>query len=423
MPCPGDEAKNLGVAPHVGYHVFISGQSSEFDRTVWATRLTFRAQVSLPTMIYDHDTDTELPHNFFDEEFGPQTKILPPSRPLTEPTPMAYMITKTRMCIEFGNVLQAVTRVGRPVQYDEILMHDKKLREIADEMPPHLKMQSLEGSHDPVTLIIARFNLSLLHQKILCMLHRKHLIRARQNPRYAYSRRTAIETSLASMENLRTIYRECQPNGRLRTMKWYVHSTARDTMLSTMLVLLDLHHDTLDAASGSRHNSQALYFWTPEQHAEMISSLEAVKDIWKTMAQESVEAFKAGNILELMLKKIKNPSPQTQEAEPMKPDLNLFGNFDSADMQPEHSAAMTLGMLSSGLTPSYQSPGGTNYPPPDISADAGTGLTPSFQGDGLPGISNAASPFSMFNAGDMALDQTLDWVCVCFTLISLHEKI
>ncbi|KAI1855471.1 hypothetical protein JX266_000336 [Neoarthrinium moseri] len=409
------------IAFRMGYHrdaewfPSITPFQGEMRRRTWAlirmSDIMFSFQVSLPTMIYEHVTDTKLPHNIFDEEFGPGTKVLPPSRPITEPTPIAYMIAKSKLCIEFGNILQTVSRVGRQATYEEILCHDRKLREILDELPPHLKMQPLEGSHDPVTLIIARYNINLLYQKIMCMLHRKHLIRARHNPRYAHSRRSAIEAALETLSHLRTINRECQPTGRLRTMKWFVQSTSKDTLLPTMLIVLDIHHDNMASAPGQRQDSQTMYFWTPEQRADMIKSLESVRDIWKSLTQDSVEAFKAANILEIMLEKVKNPNSLPSEATKQE---NLFGEFGSADLQPEHSAAMTLGMMSTGLTPNYQSPGGTVYPPLDMGVrDMGSGLTPNFTNDVLAGMNNPASPFSMFNSlsntGDMAVDQSFDW--------------
>ncbi|KAJ3573562.1 hypothetical protein NPX13_g4658 [Xylaria arbuscula] len=412
------------IAFRMGYHrdaewfPSISPFQGEMRRRTWAllrmADIMFSYQVSLPTMIYEHDTDTKLPHNIFDEEFGVNTKVLPPSRPVTEPTPIAYMIGKSRLSFEFGNILQAVTRVGKLVPYDEILQHDRKLREIMDEFPPHLKVQPLDGSHDPVTLIIARYNLDLLYQKIMCMLHRKHISRARQNPRYAHSRRSAIEAALGTLNHLKSIYRECQPTGRLRTMKWYVSSTSRDTLLPTMLVIMELHHDHMANACGKRQNSQAAYFWTPEQRQEMLQTLEDVREIWSKLSQESVEAYKAWNILNIMLEKIKNPEP----APPSTSDApsaaeNIFANFNSSDMQPEHSAAMTLGMMSGG-TPSstFQSPGGTTYPNLDLGATMGLSSLPDFQPD-LGAINNAASPFSMFtNLGsnnNMAIDQNFDW--------------
>ncbi|KAI0010990.1 hypothetical protein F4779DRAFT_616058 [Xylariaceae sp. FL0662B] len=411
------------LAFRMGYHrdaawfPSITPFQGEMRRRSWAlvrmADIMFSYQVSLPTMIYEHDTDTKPPHNLFDEEFGPASKALPPGRPRTEPSPIAYMIAKSTLCVEFGNILQAVSRVGKQVTYDEILAHDRKLREIMDEFPPHLKLQPLEGSHDPVTLILARFNLDILYQKVMCMLHKKHMIRARQNPRYAYSRRSAIEASLQTLAHLRTIHRECQPNGRLRTMKWFVSSTSRDSLLPTMLVILDLHHDYNAARSIQRQDSQTAYFWTPQQRQGMIDCLENVRDIWTSLSQESVETYKAANILDIMLSKIKNPEPATSSTE-MSPvqNENLFGNLGTGEMQPEHSAAMTLGMLSGGLSPNFQSPGGTTYP--DLSGiGTGTGLTPEFQPDNPAIINNAASPFSMFTnlggAGSMGMDQNFDW--------------
>ncbi|KAI0171934.1 fungal-specific transcription factor domain-containing protein [Hypoxylon sp. FL1284] len=426
-------AYRMGYHRDPGWFPSITPFQGEMRRRTWAllrmADTVFSYQVSLPTMIYEHDTDTKLPHNIFDEEFGPNTKTLPTSRPITEPSPIAYMIGKTKLCIEFGNILQAVSRVGKQVSYEEILSHDRKLREIMDEFPPHLKIRPLEGSPDPVTLIIARFNLDILYQKIMCMLHKKHMTRARQNPRYAHSRRSAIEASLDILGHLRTIHRECQPNGRLRSMKWYVSATSKDTLLPTMLILLDLHHDRAAATSGKRQDSQAMYFWTPEQRADMISSLEAVSDIWKSLAHESVEAYKAANILEIMLGKIKNPEPAADGAA-LSPGQseNLFGNFGT-ELMPEHSAAMTLGLLSGNMTPgmtpamtpAFQSPGGTAYPNldlgplPAIGAAAAapattTGLTPEFQPDI---VNNAASPFTMFTTlgggANMALDNNFNW--------------
>ncbi|KAI6091278.1 fungal-specific transcription factor domain-containing protein [Hypoxylon rubiginosum] len=421
------------LAFRMGYHrdpdwfPSITPFKGEMRRRTWAllrmADIVFSYQVSLPTMIYEHDTDTKLPHNIFDEEFGPNTKTLPPSRPMKEPSPIAYMIGKTKLCIEFGNILQDVTRVGKQVSYDDILLHDRKLREIMDEFPPHLKIRPLEGSHDPVTLIIARFNLDILYQKIMCMLHKKHMIRARQNPRYAHSRRSAIEASLEILGHLRTIHRECQPNGRLRSMKWYVSATSKDSLMPTMLIILDLHHEHAATSSGKRQDSQAMYFWTPEQRAEMISSLEAVSEIWKSLAHESVEAYKAANILEIMLEKLKNPEPAPGSADiPLVQPENLFGTFGS-EMMPEHSAAMTLGMLSGGLTPGvtpgFQSPGGTTYPSLDLGAmpgtgvTPGTGLTPEFQPDSLGLNNSAASPFTMFTTlgggGNMGIDHNFNW--------------
>lgn len=393
--------------------------------------VVFSHQVSLPSMIYDHDCDTQLPHNIFDEEFGPETKVLPPSRPDSEPTPVSYMIVKVKLCLELGNILQATNRVGKQVAYDEILRFDARLRELREEHPPHLRMQSLEGSNVPLTLIVARFNVDILYLKIMCLLHRKYLTRSRENPRYAHSRRSAIESALEMLDHLQVLHRESQPHGRLRSIKWFVASIAtKEFLLPAMLVMLDLHYDQQTENTGGRQDSQAMYFWTPEQRLEMIRALEAASAIWEGLADTSMEAVKAYQISKIMIEKVNNPNAagaptgavpaatgHQPGAVPMRDDM--FAGL-GAEMHPEHSAAMTLGMMSSGgLTPNsaavlggaMQSPGGTTYPPLDFSMSTGerTGLTPDISGD----LGGNSSPFSnMFYqmSNGMEIGQNFDWV-------------
>lgn len=404
-------------------------------RRTWAlvrmSDVVFSHLVSLPSMVYDQDCDTQLPHNIFDEEFGPDTKVLPPSRPSSEPTPISYMIVKVKLCLELGNILQVTSRVGKQAAYDDILRFDARLRELRDEIPPHLKMQPLEGSTDPLTMIVARFNVEILYLKIVCLLHRKYLARSRDNPRYAHSRRSAIEASLEMLRHLISLHRESQPNGRLRAIKWFVASIAtKEFLLPTMLVILDLHFDQQTSGTGrQRQDSLSANFWTPEQRLEMVRSLETTRDIWEGMTDGSMEAVKAYNIIKIMLEKTRTPGQESQpsnapSAGPQQPGADvakddLFSNAAGASLEPEQSAAMTLGMLSSGgLTPNtaaafggtMQSPGGTAYPGMDLSVPPvgeGTGMTPDFSGDlGLtPG-----SPFSSMFGNGMDIGQNFDWV-------------
>ncbi|KAK4197733.1 fungal-specific transcription factor domain-containing protein [Triangularia verruculosa] len=427
------------VALRMGYHrdgkwfpTTITPFQAEMRRRTWAlvrtTDIFFSHQVSLSSMINENDCDTELPHNIFDEEFGPDTKVLPPSRPNSEPTPISYMIVKIRLCLELGNILQMTGRVKNQVHYDEILRYDSKLREIKAELPPHLKLQPLEGSHDPLTLIIARFNIDILYLKIMCLLHRKYLPRARHSPRYVHSRRSAIEASLETLRHLATLHRESQPNGRLQSIKWYVTSVAtKDFLLPAMLIALDLHFDNEAQRSGERQSSHSLFFWTREQREEMIRSLEQTIEIWKGLVDISIEAVKASNVLDVMLAKIKSSvRPDNRGASPPEVVMRTdpFGPVDLEVSQPEHSAAMTLGMLSSGnplsgnLASAFntvQSPGGTTYSALDLglkpdSLDTGAGAASDFANASL--LDGAQSPLSMFNSmahSGMDFGSNFDW--------------
>lgn len=416
------------IAFRMGYHrdakwfPSITPFQAEMRRRTWAlvrmSDIIFSHQVSLPSMIFEHDCDTQLPNNIFDDEFHPGSKELPPSRPLSEPTPISYMIAKSKLCNELGNILQATTEIGRHVSYDEIIRFDAKLRQIMQELPPHLKLGSLEGSQEPVTLIIARFNIDILCQKIICLLHRKYLPRARNNSRYAHSRRSAIEASLRALDHLSVLNRESQADGRMRSVGWYIKSVAtNDFTLPAMLVIIDLHYDNLARQSGASQDGEGSFLWSTEQRTRMIGALKEAKTIWKGLADTSVEAFKASTVIEIMLQKIESPDCDKAEAPPIDPSMSMLASNLGLGQTPgpmQNFASPSGGMgdfnAANGVNPFADSNAfmGMDF---GLSPSANAGLNPeAFSAMG------AASPFSMFGTGaeggNIAPDLTtnFDWV-------------
>ncbi|KAM5356284.1 hypothetical protein ACJ41O_002930 [Fusarium nematophilum] len=416
------------IAFRMGYHrdakwfPSLTPFQAEMRRRTWAlvrmSDVIFSHQVSLPSMIYEHDCDTQLPNNIFDDEFHPSIKELPPSRPPTEPTPIAYMIAKSRLCFELGNILQATNQVGKHVPYDEIIRFDAKLRQIMQELPPHLKLTSLEGSHDPVTLIIARFNVDILYQKILCLLHRKYMPRARQSSRYAHSRRAAIEASLTALDHLAVLHRESKSSGRLRSVSWYVKSIAtKDFILPAMLIILDLHFDNIASQSVKQEDNDGAFLWTAEQRSRMTRSLETSGEIWKTLADTSMEAYKATKIIDLMLDNIKNPTSgggdsSSVQSDPMPGLTTSIGTDPPPSMSQGLVSPNSLPEFNTGMNP-FSTPNTAPFMGMDFGMTAPEGID--FQTEGFSGA-GPASPFSsMFNnmgAGtNTGIDMTanFDW--------------
>jgi len=205
-------------------------------------------------------------------------------------------------------------------------------------------------------------------------------------------------------------------------------------------------------------------------------ALEHCITIWESVREDSMEAYKASIGLRVMVDKLiahranmqqlqlqlqkqqhqqaaanLNPSHQRYNNQSSAPGYGIFpggtmADFDKAnddDMPPEQSAAMTLGMLSSGgMSPNFAM-GGTNmgggqamgassggnggsYPASmagllnEPMQSERTGLTPQFSGPDAAtstmGINGAASPFSqMFGAGGGftgmdGLGADIDWV-------------
>ena len=424
------------LAMRMGYHrdpkhfTNITAFQGELRRRVWTfvrqSDLLFSFQIGLPSMIRLGDCDTELPRNLYDDEFDEDSKVLPPSRPTSEPTPVSYMCAKANMAFAFGKAVEKLHSISTS-SYDEIMHLDHDLREARAEFPPHLRLRSIEDSMmDPGALVMQRLYLSILYHKGQCVLHRKFLARARENNRYAHSRRTCVDSSMELLSHQATLHYESRPGRRLHGMKVFISSiTAADFLLAAMIVALDLCYG-VETESGGQ-SSGDLYTWGLERRSDMVRALEVSNDIWKETKDQSMEAFKASEVLTVILNKMKYSRNQAAGRTQQNPfpfpglsngtDVQTFGL--PGEEKPEHSAAMTLGMLSNGgMTPNsasmfngaFPSIGGVNSTMGDMQS---SGLTPGYSTDqGTNGITSAPSPLSFFGNGNLTGDMppNLDWV-------------
>ena len=424
------------LAMRMGYHrdpkhfPNITPFQGELRRRVWTfvrqSDLLFSFQMGLPSMIRLGDCDTELPRNLYDDEFDEDSKVLPSSRSTSEPTPVSYMCAKANMAFAFGKAVEKLHSVST-CSYDEIMALDRDLREARAEFPPHLRLRSIEDSMmDPGALVMQRLYLSILYHKGQCVLHRKFLARARENNRYAHSRRTCVDSSMELLSHQATLHYESRPGRRLHGMKVFISSiTAADFLLAAMIVALDLCYGAETESGGQ--SSGDMYTWGLERRADMVRALEVSNDIWKETKDQSMEAFKASEILTVILNKMKYSRSQAGGRTTQNPfpfpglsngtDGQGFGL--SGEEKPEHSAAMTLGMLSNGgMTPNsasmfngaFPSMGGVN---PTVGDMQSAGLTPGYSMDqAANSIPSVPSPLSFFGNGNLAGDMpaNLDWV-------------
>ncbi|KAK7527682.1 uncharacterized protein IWZ02DRAFT_132902 [Phyllosticta citriasiana] len=430
------------LAMRMGYHRdpapyrALSPFQGEMRRRVWCVvrkmDLLFSQQNGQPPMVRSSDATTELPRNIYDDELYEEMKMLPPSRPITEPTPCSYMITKAKLVYAFGKVVEESQALSC-TSYEGVTKLDQRLRELKAAVPPHLQIRSMdESARDPATLVMQRFSLELLYLKAQIVLHRKFLGPSRENSRYAYSRRTCIDASMAMLKHQATIYRESHQGGRLRTVKWFITSlTTNDFLVAAMVIALDLYH-TCETERSGRVPSTDIYSWPQDRRDEMLAAIDTVVPIWAEYSNGSMEAYKAHASLSVMLNTLKSSHSLRQAqsnfataaaAYPATANLQ-----DDSNVAPEHSAAMTLGMLSTGaLTPnsanmfdnrpSYPASMGNILNDP---LSQGTGLAPQCAGPAPTGEQtgpvSAASPFSqMFGTSSIGLQgidmpsSNLDW--------------
>lgn len=425
------------LSMRMGYHrdpsnfPGISPFQGEMRRRIWgfvrAMDTMFSFQLALPSMIRASDCDTKLPRNIFEDEFGPDTKVLPPARPNSEPTPISYMLAKLNIANELNCILEEIQSVNpKGIAYDDVLARDNKLWELKRNIAPHLRLRPMEECMlDPAALLMHRYNVDTLWQKTMCVLHRKYLAPARHNPRYHHSRRACADAAMEILRHQHKLHQESKPGGRLRSMRWAISSlTKHDHLLAAMIVCVELHYDIIRPVNDNP-------FWKPEQLADMLKALENSQKIWSETMEQSMEAFKAYKTLNIILEKLKvSRTPATNPSTAPMTTNEAFSQFDDKSLRPEHSAAMTLGMLSGGLSPNSaaifnsMSQPSAGYANMDLNMgdSSSSGLTPYAIDNNMNPFTTmtaGASPFSMFgnngNApGMMDMPANFDWV-------SLHE--
>jgi hypothetical protein len=303
-----------------------------------------------------------------------------------------------------------------------------------------------EALRDSSAVVMQRYILDILFLKAQCVLHRKFVCPSRDSTRYVYSRRTAIDNAMEMLRHQATLHTESRPGGRLSSVKWFISSlTSNDFLLAAMIVALDLYQSA-EAERQGRRASNDVYDWSHERRQNMLQTLEQSRSIWATLQDSSMEALKAYAVLSAMLGSLQSHEAQLRQAVAKGPSnfdpknfaqansSNGMTNGDDSGVAPEHSAAMTLGLLSSGamtgesanMFAQYSGPGGSNTAATTANGAGGGGsMNSNFFGgsDGMSGGSSSAfSPFSnlfgpgsaMFGADSMVgggNGNNIDWVC------------
>ncbi|PWY71078.1 hypothetical protein BO94DRAFT_263166 [Aspergillus sclerotioniger CBS 115572] len=392
------------LAMRMGYHrdskMFpnITPFQGEMRRRVWSfvrqADLLCSSQIGLPSMIRSADSDTDLPRNLYDDDFDENCQELPPSRPPNEPTPISYLIAKSRLSFVFGCVAESASPLQN-ASYDKVMELDAELRRARDLIPEHLLVRPIEDCPlESPNLILSRFAVASVYHKAQCVLHRKYLIRARENPRFTYSRRTCIDSAMELLRYQSLLHTETRPTGRLRSRHNRVTSLgSTDYLLAATIICIDLYNGQRLQAAGRVSNDS--YAWGRERRDEMLAALQRSKEIWEELQDETMEAWKAGGALGVMLAKLNLGFPESTAAAP---------TFEPQDEK--QSAAMTLGLLSSGMSPmnpGHQSLNDISYKMAEapLPAQGAFGTTAD-----MPG---APSPFNTMFGQMPDMQLNLDW--------------
>ena len=454
-------AMRMGYHRDPAPHKAITTFQAEMRRRVWAfvrqCDLLSSSQFGLPAMTRTEYTDTAMPANLYDDELHEEMTSLPPSRPQSEATPMSYMIAKSTIVFLLGRIVERVSSIEKPLGYEEVMALDQELRDARSTCPPQLQMQPhQESAHNPANVLMQRLGLEMAYLRTLLTLHRRFVAQGRKNRHFLYSRETCVNASMELLTHQATIHNESQPGGRLRSVKWYISSVTHDFLLAAMLVCVDLYHQSearrreqdSDTTAIDSHASSPGEQLNPDARTqEMMAAVENCIHIWGAVRDRSLEAYKASTALWIMVRSLKERFHYQRLMQPLAPLQShqqheqhnapqdgllgetmtgtsaggLTSNTKRDELAPEQSAAMTLGMLSSGGMSSSafgagSAPNDARQPVPlgmtsllnDAVQPPRTGLTPAPSEN----FSSTLAALLGTGAGEMNLDGVgdLDWV-------------
>lgn len=281
----------------------ISVFQAEIRRRLWhfliQVDLLSSFHVGLPGMVLAIESDTEYPRNLRDEDFHESSTELPAGRPESEMTSMSYIICKGRLCGVFGEIAVQANRLSLPT-YDEVLQLDDALNQAFAKVPAFFQVVPLElAITDSVELIIQRFSIAVLYYKSRCVLHRKYLLKEKDDHMFSFSKEASLDASMQLLRYQSSIHNAVRPNNLLSRETWFVSSLSiHDFLLAATIVYLTL----IQAIEGAKNDNLPRVL---EQHRELITLLERSHTVWSETREMMSEAKKASGILDLMVKKVK----------------------------------------------------------------------------------------------------------------------
>ncbi|CVL12641.1 related to transcription activator protein acu-15 [Fusarium proliferatum] len=250
----------ISVLAHIamisGYHressvPSLSPFTAEMRRRAWSSFMQLDLLVSfhlgVPSRITLAVSDTRIPSNLLDSDFDEHSARLPSSRPDSELTGVTFCILKHTFMTVFDKILQhALVNPSHEVIDARIDSLDTELKDLYGNLPELYRPRPIESCIiDHPQLIVARFCISSIYYKSLCVLHRPHVTKHRDKSiRKCYSASSALVTDLLQ------VYEECKPGGQLDTEEWLMKSITWHDFLLGVTTLCLVAHATIQITEG-----------------------------------------------------------------------------------------------------------------------------------------------------------------------------
>ncbi|KAH8705958.1 fungal-specific transcription factor domain-containing protein [Talaromyces proteolyticus] len=255
-------------------------------------------QVGLPRIIKDSQCDTRPPAHLVDDDPAFETGEIPPSRPLTDSTPLSHIIQRDSI-IKITAEIYDTTEAAIPPSPATVAILSTKLEKAIDSIPACSRYNSLEASvtENPVT-IMHRLFLDILIHKAVYLLHRRSFVKGsdaeEENPT---SHELCITAALAILEHQQRMSEETQPGGLMFDIRWKVSSLNHEFLQATMMLCFALTRLDEDTDANTTKFSCAL-----NRRDDIVEALNNAKYLWEKSSDWSVEAQKAAKAIKAVLK-------------------------------------------------------------------------------------------------------------------------
>ncbi|KAH7148727.1 hypothetical protein EDB81DRAFT_472782 [Dactylonectria macrodidyma] len=292
------------LAQRRGYHLDAAKVSSnitpfeaEMRRRTWfmiqSSDLLFSFQLGMPPMIYQEVCSADHPSNLIDDDFDEGTE-LPPSRALTDPTPLLAWRIKSFLCRITRRVMRHALTT-EPAPYEQTTSLNAELEAFYETVPPCYRIRSIRSTSftDEGYTIMHRLILELMYRKTLCVLHRNYLSVNKDEVRYRASREICRDAALRILDLHLEFDQEIRPGGRMYEDRFMVSSlTLHDFLVAAMVICLDLSEST----DINRYDRQ-----------HRVHILQRAHAIWTERGAKSQDARHASKVLAAILNKVETP--------------------------------------------------------------------------------------------------------------------
>lgn len=190
-------AMHLGLHRDPARYTRISIFHAEMRRRLWATVLELTVQSSLdmgmPPMVSPQDYDTLPPANINDEDISEDISTPLKPKPLSEFTQTSIQIAFSQTLPKRLEITRLINNLRFDLSYDEVLHLGTDLITACRQKITFFQ-SCLSSSPGTNPFQIKLFD-TLVRRFVLC-LHRPFFAKAKDNPRYHYSRKICLDTSL-----------------------------------------------------------------------------------------------------------------------------------------------------------------------------------------------------------------------------------